>query len=81
MNFMLPWKSLALVFVARAEIWPKVDDVRPVVGVLKIGWFNTLKASSRRVMFSDSQIGKIREICASNWVAVGPRKEFLPIFP
>ena len=69
-----PWKILA--WFAVDDTWPKVDDVRaaappvvppgvplvPPVGRLKFGWFNTLKASSLKVVDRLSWIGKIREI-------------------
>lgn len=74
-----PWKTRA--WFAVDETWPKVDEVKtpappvvapvvpvvPPVGMLKFGWFKTLKASRRNVEVSRSLIGNTREIWASNW--------------
>ena len=78
MIFTDPWKILAWFCVV--ETWPKVEDVKtpacPVVapsvpvelpvGILKFGWFRTLKASSLKTAARLSWIGKVRETCASN---------------
>ena len=70
MSFTAPWNTLALFAVE--DICPKLPDVTVPLGVLKLGWFKTLKASMRVSKFKRSCNRQMRLIWLSKLINGGP---------